>query len=852
MTDQRDPVPNRYRVPPAGGRSPSVPPRQPAGPPQSRPRREQPRSAQDPRVGPLRFEANPNAGREPELLTHDDGLGSAPVSRVGPPPVRRNDPRTPRRPIEDRAGPPRSSAYGPPGARPGATRIDPRVGASAYSPAGGGPGGPAGPPPPGYGGRGGGGDNDGVPPGRSRAETVRRILGWVVGVAVIGPLVAFAIGWMLFDVPTPDSVFDMQVATINYADGNPLAVVRPDGGQNRQKITLAEVPKPVQYAVMSAEDRTFLSNPGFDIKGVLRAVVAQLTGGVGGGSTITQQYIKITTGQDQISLFRKYKEIVLAVKISKSRTKSEILEDYLNAIYFGRSAYGIQAAAQAYFGVDAKNLTPSQGAMLAGMIQSPSRWDPAKNPAKATERWNFVLDGEVAQGWMAARDRDIQRFPEWLPPRPAAGGIPGDAKGHIYTQVKNELESKGITEQELNQEGLKITTTIDPTLQKLASDTAARVLKGQPANLRAALVSVDPRTGAIWAYYGGENGVGLDYAQVLKQPGSSFKPFVMAAALEHSPPIGLGTTYDGTSPKVILGQTVANSDGESCENCSLKTAMTESINTVFYQLAVDVGASNVAKAAHEAGIPSDLLPTPTAGIALGDKEVHPADMASAYATFAADGVYHKPHMVTKVETADGRVLYDEGTDPGEQRIDPQVARNVTESMIDVASSSRIGLADGRAVAAKTGTTQSNIQGQNKDAWTIGYTPSYSTAVWVGTDDNSPIKTSAGRPVYGRMLPGSIWQAFMSGALRGKPKEPFSKLVPLGQPAYDDVPSATEDPNSDSNCDTHKKRKKHDECNSDNNSDSTDCDVVECDDNGDPIRGRRNNGDTTNNFDDNGN
>jgi membrane peptidoglycan carboxypeptidase len=510
--------------------------------------------------------------------------------------------------------------------------------------------------------------------------------------------------------------------------------------------------------------------------------------------------------------------------------------------------------------VDAKNLTPSQGAMLAGMIQSPSRWDPAKNPAKATERWNFVLDGEVAQGWMAARDRDIQRFPEWLPPRPAAGGIPGDAKGHIYTQVKNELESKGITEQELNQEGLKITTTIDPTLQKLASDTAARVLKGQPSNLRAALVSVDPRTGAIWAYYGGENGVGLDYAQVLKQPGSSFKPFVMAAALEQSPPIGLGATYDGTSPQTILGQVVNNSDGESCANCSLKTAMTESINTVFYQLAVQVGASKVAKAAHEAGIPDDLLPTPTAGIALGDKEVHPADMASAYATFAADGVYHKPHMVTKVETSDGRVLYDEGTSPGEQRIDPQVARNVTESMLDVASSSRIGLADGRVVAAKTGTTQSTrVPGQNNDAWTIGYTPSYSTAVWVGTDDNSPIKTAAGRPVYGRMLPGSMWQAFMTGALRGKPKEPFSKLVPLGQPAFDDVPSATGDPNSDSNCDSGKKHKhKHDACsgdnggNSDNSGNSDECDYVQCDDNGNPTRGRRNSNDTNNNFGNNGN
>jgi membrane peptidoglycan carboxypeptidase len=331
----------------------------------------------------------------------------------------------------------------------------------------------------------------------------------------------------------------------------------------------------------------------------------------------------------------------------------------------------------------------------------------------------------------------------------------------------------------------------------------------------------------------------------------------MAAALEQSPPIGLGTTYDGTSPQTILGQVVNNSDGESCANCSLKTAMTESINTVFYQLAVQVGASKVAKAAHEAGIPSELLPTPTAGIALGDKEVHPADMASAYGTFAADGVYHKPHMVTKVETSDGRVLYDEGTDPGEQRIDPQVARNVTESMMDVAASSRIGLSDGRAVAAKTGTTQSNVAGQNKDAWTIGYTPSYSTAVWVGTDDNSPIKTAQGRPVYGRMLPGSMWQAFMNGAVRNKPKEPFSKLVPLGTPAYDDSEaSATQDPNSDENCDSGSKKHKHrhgcDGDNSDNSDNGDECDFVQCDEDGNPTRGRRNSDDTNNSFGTDGN
>ena len=707
----------------------------------------------------------------------------------------------------------------------------------------------------------------GVPPARRRPRRLRRLLTWSIAVMVIGPLLAFGLGWMLFDVPPPESAFDMQVATIDYADGSPLAVVRPEGGQNRQKITIDQVPQSVRYAVMSAEDRTFLSNPGFDPIGIMRAAISQLTGGVGGGSTITQQYIKITTGQDQDSLFRKYKEIVLAAKMSKSHTKDQILEDYLNAIYFGRGAYGIQAAAQAYFGVNAPQLTASQGALLAGLIQSPSRWDPAQNPAKATERWNYVLDGEVAQRWMSPAERATQRFPPWITPKPAAGGIPSDATGHIYTQVKAELASKGITEQELNQEGLKITTTIEPALQKLASDTAAKVLRGQPSNLRAALVSVDPHTGAVLAYYGGDNGVGLDYAQVLKQPGSSFKPFVMAAALEQNPPIGLGTLYDGSSPQTILGQVVSNSDGDSCDRCDLKTAMTQSINTVFYQLAVQVGASKVAQVAHDAGIPADLLPTPTAGIALGDKEVHPADMASAYATFADDGVYHAPHMVTEVATSDGRVLYDQGAEPGEQRIDPQVARNVTESMLDVASSSRIPLTDSRPVAAKTGTTQSTrVPGQNNDAWTVGYTPSYSTAAWVGTDNNSPIRTATGRIIYGRMLPGTMWQQFMDGALRGKPVEQFPTLVPLGTPAGEGTASATmdpDDPDSSDRADSDKSDSDDDDSDDSDKSDSAkkkkhkhgddsdECDDIQCDTDGKPSRGNRNPNDTNNSFTDNG-
>jgi membrane peptidoglycan carboxypeptidase len=618
-----------------------------------------------------------------------------------------------------------------------------------------------------------------------RLRLLRRALLGAAAAVVLGPVLVFAVGYLSFAVPSPDDAVNNQVALVSFGDGSQLTRLVPDEG-NRIKVAIDQVPPHVRHAVLAAEDRSFYSNPGFDLTGILRAAWNQLRGGVGGGSTITQQFVKKALVGDEPTLWRKYKEVILAVKISQERSKDEILADYLNTIYFGRGAYGIQSAAQAYFGKNVGDVTSSEAALLAGLIQSPSRSDPAVNPDRAVERWGFVLDGMSAQGWLTPVERDTAQFPRTVARKALSGGVLGDSRGHIVSAVTAELESLGITEEDLAQEGLRITTTIDPARQEQAVAAAHEALDGQPVNLRSAMVAIDPGTGGVLAYYGGDNGLGLDYSRVRRLAGSTFKPFVVLAGLQQDPPVGLGEVYEGAE---LPG--LRNAAGADCDECDLKQAMTVSNNVVFHTLAREVGPEAVAAAAQSAGITAPLE-DPNAGIALGNKEVSVFELASAYATIAAGGVWRQPHLVESVVTSDDRVLYEAATE-GERRFPERVTRNVTEAMLDVAENDGLALPGGRPVAAKTGTVQSRFEGENNDAWMAGFTPSLATAVWMGTDMNSPIRTARGTPIQGSSLPGDVWHMFMSEALHDEPVEQFAPFRAIGEPPSNREPGVEATP-----------------------------------------------------------
>ncbi|MGW5375961.1 transglycosylase domain-containing protein [Nocardia sp. NPDC003999] len=630
-------------------------------------------------------------------------------------------------------------------------------------------------------------------PPRSRAERIRRLLLALFIIFGVVPALLSVLAYWSAEIPDPNAVQTNQIATVFAADGSTVLakIVPPDG--NRTPVPLSDVPRPVRDAVLSAEDRNFYTNPGYSTSGFLRAARDNLLGkdNAGGGSTITQQYVKNAFLGSERTVTRKMRELIIAAKMARQWSKDDILAAYLNTIYYGRGSYGIGAAAKVYFDKQVDQLTLAEGAVLAALIRTPSILDPETHLADLKARWRYVIDGMVEMGALAPGDRDATTFPPIIP----LSQIPDEnvargPEGLIRNQVVRELRDSGISERDLNKGALQITTTIDARAQHAVLGAVRDRLGAQPPELRAAVVSIDPRSGAVRAYFGGYDGIGFDFAQAPLQTGSAFKVFAAIAAQQQSIP--LSRVLD-SSPVTDRGTRITNVDGESCGKCTMAEALKRSLNTSFYRLTMTMfdGPQSIADAAHAAGIPEELPGVagktltedggkPLNGIVLGQYSVRPIDMASAYATIGASGVYHRPYFVQRVVTGDGRVLLDRGEQKvgdqppaGQQRISKTIAENTVEAMLPIAAySNGHALKNNRPSAAKTGTTQFGASESNKDAWMIGFTPSLSTAVWVGTDQPQPIRTARGADIYGSGLPADIWKQVMDDALDGAPIEQF--------------------------------------------------------------------------------
>ncbi len=618
---------------------------------------------------------------------------------------------------------------------------------------------------------------------------------WIVliiaAIFIVIPGGMFAYAYVQYEVPEPEDLANNQISTIYASDNNTqlARIVPPEG--NRTHVSLDEIPDYVESAVLAAEDRDFWTNSGFSFTGFVRAALGKVTGddSAGGGSTITQQYVKNTLVGNEVSYVRKARELVYSIKMTNQWSKEDILNAYLNTVYFGRNAYGLQAASLAYFDKNVEDLTVEEGAMRAGIIQAPSNWDPAGDAEQSEQRWNYVLDGLVEMDALPAEDRAGMEFPHTVEPSSVSAYTEATgANGHIKNQVIAELEEVGISEDDVNTRGLRITTTIDPTVQNASVDAVDANLAPLQEDARAAAVTIDPSTGAVRGYYGGNEAEGWDYANGPTETGSTFKVMALAAALQQGIP--LSQTYS-SAPYDLSGITVGNVDGNTCGVCSIEEALMHSYNTSFMRLQADLEntTQDTADMAYALGVAKSLPgiertltengKQPYEGIVLGQYRSRPLDMAVAMATLTNRGVWHDPYFVQRVETNSGEVLYEHPVDEGERRVSQQVADNVIQAMKPIAGWSNGALAGGRESAAKTGTHQLGDTGLNKDTWMIGSTPQLASAVWVGAADNaSAINNAWGGVMYGAGAPTQIWKQILDTSLADAEWESFPQAVPV--------------------------------------------------------------------------
>ncbi|MFI0356586.1 transglycosylase domain-containing protein [Actinomadura sp. 9N407] len=653
--------------------------------------------------------------------------------------------------------------------------------------------------------RGGGGPKDAKDTkdgkdGEARTGWRRYVPNWkiVTGVFALGFLAFLTlIGVAYAQTPVPsvgNSDATKTSAIFYYADGK-----REIGrlGKNREMITLDKVPKHVQEAVIAAENRSFWEDSGFDPKGLSRAVWNNVSGGsTQGGSTITQQLAKNYYLSDERTMSRKFKEMFISLKLEDELgSKEEILEQYLNTIYFGRNAYGIQAASKAFFNKDVGKLNVSEGALLGAIIQQPGRFDPASDDkdlvAQTKARYQYVLDG--MRKTKQVNEADYAKYYNTLPETKEQVGDAtyGGQRGYMIKRAILELSRQGITEKTILDQGLRITTTFDYKKMIAAKKAVEGNVPQDPAKLlkkdvRMGLASVNATNGEVEAIYGGPDYIKQTFDNVWKgsaQAGSAMKPYVLATALQEGHSLksmvdgrnnlsfnGAGEVVPNGTPGAL--DPIRNSHGERGAIDLLKATQTSS-NTGFVQLAMKVGVSDVVKNAKKQGVSPDMVDAfkQQAGLALGINNIRAIEQASGYAVFANGGTYHQPHVVKKVRNKTGEGDYKKlKWDKVESVYTSAVTRDVNYALQQVVkqggTAPSAALAD-RPVAGKTGTTEKNVA-----TWFAGYTPKIATSVTVFNNKNKPLNVQ-GIENFGGGTTAKIWKAYMAEATQGTPVEQFA-------------------------------------------------------------------------------
>ncbi len=574
-------------------------------------------------------------------------------------------------------------------------------------------------------------------------------------------------------------------------DANGKVVDQLYGVQNRFVVPLEGVDPTLQEAVIAIEDHRFYEHRGLDFEAIGRAAVenVQSLSIQEGGSTVTQQLIKNTyIAQEEryiASFERKFVEASLAWQYEKENPKDEILEQYLNTVYFGANAYGAEAAAKTYFNKKAADLTLPESALLAGIINLPGVYDPFADPESAKERRNVVLDRMLEYGFITREEHDRAAASKLDVSR---GRIQYEADNEYFLNaVRNELAEE-YGDEAIYEGGLKIYTTLDPGLQEAANTAVDSVVSPEAGDPSASLVSVDPGTGAVRAMVGGSDFEQVKFnlaTQAHRQAGSSFKPFVLAEAIDQG--ISPETLYISKDLSIDMGENaeryeVSNYDFIERGPITLMKAMADSDNTVFVQLALDLGLQNVVEMAHEIGVQTEVDAYPSTAIGGLRVGVTPLEMASAYSTFANSGTHMEPYLVEKVSREENgeEVVFEDHRLAGNEALTRDEAAVVTESLRGVVERGTASYYHdleaeiGRPAAGKTGTSNEFI-----DAWFIGYIPQLSTSVWVGYPDErrSMVNINGLPEINGENYPLDIWSLYMQSAVQRFPVQNFDEPNP---------------------------------------------------------------------------